>query len=102
MFPPEIESTKYDGLRTQQALSWWHREIARRHAFAHIIIAFALAFAAVIYVTAGLSLHLAFAPLGGLLIAVRWRNSFDTPAWIYGTATFVGVFMVGIAWLRAS
>src|SRR5688572_32486176 len=100
MFPPELESTKYDG-RPPKPKSWWHTPISRKGAFVHTVLAFSMVFEALCFILDAELWHYAVVPLSAVLIAARWRYAFDTPAWIYGAAAITAVLFPPPAWLRA-
>ena len=91
MFPPELESTKYEGAAVPLPKTW-RQSLPHRHAFMHAVIAFALANCVYAYLSGGLVWHYALAVFVGFAFALRWWRNLATLPWIYGLATGYACF----------
>jgi hypothetical protein len=105
MFPPELESTKYDGPPAPRPdiYDMYPRLGPRPHpkAFWHAFLAFSLAFSVCVYVGGGTSQGYAMAGLGGFAFALRWGRTLGTLRVIYGFAGVLGAIGLIIGWIHA-
>jgi len=104
MFPPELESTKYDGERASlpRPTDPWGAPLPHPHAFWHALIAFCLANFVFAYLAGGFIWQYALAALAGFAFAFRWARNLATLPWIYGfAATMLAVGLV-LYWLHVA
>lgn len=105
MFPPELESTKYDGPPAPRPDMYdMYPRLGPRpdpKAFWHAFLAFSLAFSVCVYVSAATPQRYALAVIAGFAFALRWGRKFPTPRVIYGSAGLLGLVALFIGWIHA-
>ena len=106
MFPPELESTKYDGPPTPRPdiYDMYPRLFGprpHRRAFWHTFLAFSVAFSIYVYVGAGTTQAYAIAGLCGFAFALRWGTILGSLRVIYSFAGVLGAIGLIVGWINA-